>query len=92
MLDGIENKIHPGEALDKDIYSLSPEELSEVPTVPRSLDEALSCLRADHAFLLKGDVFSADVLDTWIDYKSLKEIDEVRLRPTPTEFALYYDC
>jgi glutamine synthetase len=91
-LDGIENKIHPGESLDKDIYSLSPEELKEVPHVPHSLDEALSCLRADHAFLLKGDVFSADLLDTWIDYKREAEIDQVRLRPTPTEFWLYYDC
>jgi len=68
-LDGIENKIDPGEALDKDIYSLSPEELKEVPHVPHSLDQALTALRRDHAFLLKGDVFSADVLDTWIDYK-----------------------
>jgi glutamine synthetase len=91
-LDGIENKIHPGEALDKDIYSLSPEELKEVPHVPKSLDAALDALRRDHAFLLKGDVFTPDVLDTWIEYKSEKEVDEVRLRPTPTEFALYYDC
>jgi len=90
-LDGIENRIHPGEAMDKDIYSLSPEELKEVPQVPRSLDEALQALREDHAFLLKGDVFSADFLDTWIDYKNEEEIDRVRLRPTPTEFALYYD-
>jgi len=90
-LDGVENKIHPGEALDKDIYSLSPEELKEVPQVPRSLDESLAALREDHAFLLKGDVFSADFLDTWIDYKTEFEIDKVRLRPTPTEFALYYD-
>lgn len=91
-LDGIENKIDPGEALDKDIYSLSPEELKEVPHVPRSLEEALEALRADHAFLLKGDVFSADVLDTWIQYKNEAELDRMRVRPTPTEFALYYDC
>jgi len=90
-LDGIENRIDPGEALDKDIYSLSPEELKEVPTVPRSLEEALVALRNDHAFLLKGDVFTADLLDTWIAYKTENEIDKVRLRPTPTEFALYYD-
>ena len=90
-LDGIENKIHPGEALDKDIYALSPEELKEVPQVPRSLDESLDCLRSDHSFLLKGDVFSGDFLDTWIAYKHEVEIDAVRLRPTPTEFALYYD-
>jgi glutamine synthetase len=91
-LDGVENKIHPGEALDKDIYSLSPEELKEVPHVPKSLDAALDALRRDHAFLLKGDVFTPDVLDTWIEYKTEKEVDEVRLRPTPSEFALYYDC
>ena len=91
-LDGIENKIHPGDALDKDIYSLSPEELKEVPHVPRSLDAALDALRRDHAFLLKGDVFTADLLDTWIEYKSEREVDEIRLRPTPTEFALYFDC
>ncbi len=90
-LDGIENKIHPGEALDKDIYALSPEELKEVPCVPKSLDEALECLRNDHSFLLKGDVFSGDFLDTWITYKTDTEVDAVRLRPTPTEFALYYD-
>ncbi len=91
-LDGVENRIHPGEALDKDIYALSPEELKDIPQVPSSLDEALSCLREDHAFLLKGDVFSAEFLDTWIEYKSEAEVDQVRLRPTPTEFALYYDC
>jgi len=90
-LDGIENQIDPGEPLDKDIYSLSPEELKEVPTVPRTLDESLTALRNDHAFLLKGDVFTADVLDTWIQYKTSAEIDEVRLRPTPTEFSLYFD-
>jgi glutamine synthetase len=91
-LDGIENKIDPGEALDKDIYSLSPEELKEVPHVPRSLQGALDALRADHAFLLKGDVFTADLLDTWIQFKGEAEIDELRVRPTPTEFSLYYDC
>ncbi|HET6612308.1 MAG TPA: type I glutamate--ammonia ligase [Kofleriaceae bacterium] len=91
-LDGIENKIHPGEALDKDIYSLSPEELKEVPHVPKSLEAALDALRRDHAFLLKGDVFTADFLDTWIQYKTEHEIDQVRVRPTPTELSLYYDC
>ncbi len=90
-LDGIENKIHPGEPLDKDIYSLSPEELKEVPHVPHSLEGALQALREDHAFLLKGDVFSADLLDTWISWKMEAEIDQIRMRPTPTEFALYYD-
>lgn len=91
-LDGIENKIDPGEALDKDIYSLSPEELKEVPHVPHSLEDAMVALRNDHAFLLKGDVFSADVLDAWIDYKMENEVAPVRMRPTPTEFGLYYDC
>jgi glutamine synthetase len=91
-LDGIEKKIHPGEPLDKDIYALSPEELKDVPHVPGSLDEALDALRRDHEFLLKGDVFSADVIDTWLDYKMSKEVDAVRLRPHPLEFALYYDC
>jgi glutamine synthetase len=91
-LDGIEKKIHPGEPLDKDIYALSPEELKDVPHVPGSLDEALDALRKDHDFLLKGDVFTADVIDTWLDYKTSKEVDAVRLRPHPMEFALYFDC
>ena len=90
-LDGIENKIHPGEALDKDIYSLSPEELKEVPHVPHSLDDSLRALREDNAFLLKGDVFTADFLDTWLDYKQENEIDFVRQRPTPSEFELYFN-
>ena len=90
-LDGIENKIHPGDALDKDIYSLSPEELKEVPHVPHSLEDALEALRRDHAFLLKGDVFTADLLDNWISYKTDNELAEVRARPTPTEISLYYD-
>jgi len=91
-LDGIENRIHPGEPLDKDIYSLSPEELAEVPTVPGSLDAALDALRKDRAFLMKGDVFSSDLIDAWIAYKSEAEADHVRLRPVPAEFQLYYDC
>src|SRR5215203_609395 len=91
-LDGIENRIHPGEPLDKDIYSLSPEELAEVPTVPGSLDAALDALRKDRAFLVKGDVFSNDLIDAWIAYKSENEADHVRLRPVPAEFQLYYDC
>jgi glutamine synthetase len=91
-LDGIEKRIHPGDPLDKDIYALSPEELKEIPAVPSSLDEALKALRADHDFLLKGDVFTPDVIDTWIEWKSANEVDPVRLRPVPLEFALYYDC
>ncbi len=90
-LDGVLNKINPGEPLDKDIYDLSPEELSKVPSMPGSLEEALGCLEADHAFLLKGDVFTEELLEAFIDYKRKSEADAVRLRPHPYEFALYYD-
>jgi glutamine synthetase len=90
-LDGILNKMDPGEPLDKDIYDLPPEELAKVPTTPGSLAEALEALRNDHAFLTKGDVFTRDVIDTWIDYKIEKEVKELALRPHPWEFALYYD-
>ncbi len=90
-LDGIENKIDPGEPLDKDIYGLSPEELANVPSMPGSLEEALNCLKEDHAFLLKGDVFTQDVIDTWIEYKIQRELNLVRTRPVPMEFQLYYD-
>ena len=91
-LDGIQNKIDPGAPLDKDIYGLSPEELSKVPSACGSLEEALDALKADHEFLLKGDVFTKDVIETWIEYKKEKELDQVRLRPVPYEFFLYYDC
>ena len=90
-LDGIEKKLAPGDPLDKDIYSLTPEELKDVPTMPASLEEALNNLRKDHEFLLKGDVFTEDVIETWINYKMANEVDEMRLRPHPYEFALYYD-
>ena len=90
-LDGIENKIDPGEPLDKDIYSLTPEQLKEVASVPRSLEEALNALREDNAFLLKGDVFTADVLDAWIDYKTETEVSPTRLIPSAVEYDLYYD-
>ena len=90
-LDGIFNKMDPGEPLDKDIYDLSPEELSKVPSMPGSLDEALSCLEEDHAFLTKGDVFSEELIETFIGYKRKSEAEAVRLRPHPYEFALYYD-
>ncbi len=90
-LDGIENKIDPGDPLDKDIYALSREELSEVPVMPGSLEEALSELEADHDFMLRGDVFTEDALETWMDYKRSEEIDPVRLRPHPHEFELYFD-
>ena len=90
-LDGIENKIDPGQPLDKDIYDLEPEELAKVPSMPGALDEALDALDADHQFLLKGDVFTEELLQTYIDYKRDKEVDAIRLRPHPYEFALYYD-
>jgi glutamine synthetase len=90
-VDGVQNKIDPGDPLDKDIYSLSSEELSHVPHMPGSLEEALERLQTDCQFLLKGDVFTRDVLDTWVEYKREKEINPVRLRPVPYEFLLYYD-
>ncbi len=90
-LDGIENKIDPGEPLDKDIYALGPEELAKVPSLPTSLDEALEALEEDHEFMLKGDVFTQDVIETWIEYKRENEIAPMRLRPHPMEFFHYYD-
>jgi len=91
MIDGIQNKVDPGEPLDKDIYDLTPEELSDVPKTPGSLGDALSALREDHGFLLRGDVFTPDVIDTWIWYKTENEVDALRLRPHPYEFCMYYD-
>ena len=90
-LDGIQNKIHPGEPLDKDIYDLPPEELAKVPHTPGSLRESLNALEADHDYLLKGDVFTSDVIETWISYKMHNEVEALDLRPHPWEFALYYD-
>jgi glutamine synthetase len=90
-IDGVLNKIDPGEPLDKDIYDLSPEEMKSVPSMPASLEEALDCLENDHAFLLKGDVFTEELLESFINYKRKNEADAVRLRPHPYEFALYYD-
>jgi glutamine synthetase len=90
-LDGIENKIEPGKPMDKDLYDLEPEEAAKIPTMPGSLDDALENLEKDHAFLLKGGVFTNDVIDTWIQYKREKEVDVMRLRPHPYEFFLYYD-
>jgi glutamine synthetase len=90
-LDGIKNKIKPGEPLDKDIYDLEPEELAKVPKTPGALSEALDALEKDHEFLLQGDVFTKDVIHTWLDYKRVKEVDAIRLRPHPYEFYLYYD-
>ena len=90
-LDGIEKKIDPGKPLDKDIYSLGPQELKSVPSLPGSLEMALRHLEEDHAFLLKGDVFTEDLISLWIDYKREREVNPMRLRPHPYEFALYYD-
>lgn len=90
-LDGIQNRIDPGDPLDKDIYDLSPEELAGVPNTPGSLEEALKALEEDHEFLLKGDVFTEDVIETWIRYKIDHEVTPLKLRPHPYEFALYYD-
>jgi glutamine synthetase len=90
-IDGILNRIDPGDPIDKNLYDLPPAELATVPLAPGSLEEALDALAADHRFLLKGDVFTADVIDTYIAYKRSHEIDEMRLRPHPYEFFLYYD-
>lgn len=90
-LDGIQNKIDPGQPLDKDIYDLPPEEAALVEKTPASLDQALDALERDHEFLLRGDVFTKDVVTTWVKYKRLKEVDAMRLRPHPYEFCLYYD-
>ncbi len=90
-LDGIENKIDPGEPLDKNIYALTAQEAKGIPTMPASLDEALCELEANHDFLLKGDVFTQDAIDTWISYKRENDVDPVRLRPHPHEFELYFD-
>jgi glutamine synthetase len=90
-LDGVQNRIDPGEPLDKDIYDLSPEELKDVPSLPGTLDDALKALEADHEFLLKGDVFSTEMIERWIKYKRENEIQPLRLRPHPLEFSMYYD-
>jgi glutamine synthetase len=91
VIDGIQNKIDPGDPLDKDIYNLPPEELAEIPSAPGSLDEAIEALKADQEFLLKGDVFTQDAINMWIEYKTENEINDIKLRPHPHEFYLYYD-
>ena len=90
-LDGIQNKIDPGDPLDKDIYALSPEELKDVARVPASLEDALQALENDHEFLLKGDVFTRDAIEMWLEYKTEKELQPTRMYPTPIEYFLYYD-
>jgi glutamine synthetase len=91
-LDGIQNKLHPGEPLDKNIYDLPPEQLSDIPKTPASLEDALRALENDHDFLLQGDVFTEDVIRTWIDYKRERDIKALEQRPHPYEFFLYYDA
>jgi glutamine synthetase len=90
-IDGIQNKVSPGDPLDKDLYDLPPEVAAEIPQAPGSLDEVLTALQRDHEFLLRGDVFTQDVVDTWIEYKRENEVDALRLRPHPYEFCMYYD-
>jgi glutamine synthetase len=90
-MDGIQRRIDPGEPLDKDVYDLSADELMRVPAMPETLEEALDCLEADYEFLLKGDVFTAELIETYIDYKRKHEAEAIRLRPHPYEFHLYYD-
>ncbi len=90
-LDGIQNKIMPPDPMDKDLYDLEPQDMAKVASVPGSLDAVLDALERDHDFLLKGDVFTPDVIENWIGYKRAHEVDAVRLRPHPYEFALYYD-
>lgn len=92
ILDGIENGIDPGDPLDRDIYEMTPEELAQTNKTPGTLDQALGALADDHAFLTKGGVFTDDLIETWIDYKTENEVEELRLRPHPHEFHLYYDC
>jgi glutamine synthetase len=90
-LDGVRNKIEPPEPLDKDLYDLEPEDKAQVQQVPGSLEEVLDALEADHDYLLEGGVFTEDVIETWIDYKRTRELDQIRLRPHPWEFMLYFD-
>jgi len=90
-LDGVKNKIEPLAIVDKDLYDLEPEEAAKIQTVPGSLSEALDALEADHDYLLKGDVFTPDLIEQWLNYKRANEVDPIRLRPHPHEFFLYYD-
>jgi glutamine synthetase len=91
-LDGVQRRLDPGQPLDKDIYALTPAELADVPSMPASLEEALDNLKRDHDYLLKGDVFTADLIETWVDYKMNREVSQTRLRPHPYEFAMYFDA
>jgi glutamine synthetase len=90
-IDGIKNRIEPADPIDKDLYELPPEEHAQIEQLPDSLPKALEALEADHDYLTEGDVFTRDLIETWIDYKRTNEIDPLRLRPHPHEFELYYD-
>jgi len=90
-IDGVKNKIEPPEPVDKDLYELPPDERADIPQVPGSLPEVLDALEADHEYLLAGGVFTPDVIETWVEYKRLREIDSIRLRPHPYEFYMYFD-
>jgi len=90
-LDGVQNKIEPPAPVDEDLYELEPEEAAKIQSAPGSLAEVLDALEADHDFLLKGDVFTPDMIETWLEYKRKNEVDAIRLRPHPYEFALYFD-
>ena len=90
-LDGIKNRIEPPDPIDKDLYELPPEEHADIKQVPASLDEALDALEADHDYLVEGGVFTPDLIETWVEYKRLNEIDPIRFRPHPHEFEMYYD-
>ncbi|PYS00204.1 MAG: type I glutamate--ammonia ligase [Acidobacteria bacterium] len=90
-LDGIQNKIMPPDPVDKDLYDLEPAEKAEIKSTPGSLEEVLDALEKDYAYLMKGDVFTKDLIENWLEYKRLKEVDAIRLRPHPYEFALYFD-
>src|SRR4051812_145631 len=90
-IDGIESKLDPGDPMDKDIYHLTPDEYEKIGSAPGSLEEALNELENDHDFLLKGDVFTADVIHYWIKYKRENEVDAIRMRPHPYEFCMYFD-
>src|SRR5690606_1429294 len=90
-LDGIKNRIEPADPIDKDLYELPPEEHAQIAQVPDSLPKVLEELEADHEYLTEGDVFTSDLIQTWIDYKRTYEVDPIRLRPHPHEFELYYD-
>jgi glutamine synthetase len=90
-LDGVAKRTDPGEPMDVDIFELPPEQAAKIKTVPGSLEEVLDELEADHDFLLNGGVFTKDLIETWIDYKRRRENDQIRLRPHPYEFYLYFD-